>query len=59
MGAMQEFQLKSTSELRQSLIQHESINPALQRLKKRLLSEVNYSQAISSYTRMHHRHNRS
>lgn len=59
MGIMQDIKLKSSSEFRHDLIKNETANPALQRLKKRLLSEVDHSQVISSYDRMHHRHSRS
>lgn len=44
---------------RSALLQTEPINPALQRLKARILTEVDVSEAITSYDRMHHRHNRS
>ena len=44
---------------RSALLQTELINPALQRLKARILREVDASEVITSYDRMHHRHNRS
>ncbi len=46
--------------LRSALLQTEPIsNPVLQRLKARILAEVDASEVITSYDRMHHRHNRS
>ncbi|WP_313281127.1 YhhA family cyclophane-containing RiPP [Delftia tsuruhatensis] len=36
-----------------------SDNPAIQRLKARVLAETKPSEVISSFDRMHHRHNRS
>ncbi|MFY2036589.1 YhhA family cyclophane-containing RiPP [Achromobacter xylosoxidans] len=34
-------------------------NPALQRLQARILKSADASEVITSYDRMHHRHNRS
>lgn len=46
--------------LRSALLQTEPMsNPVLQRLKARILAEVDASEVITSYDRMHHRHNRS
>lgn len=47
------------NDVRSSLFQGQPTNPVLQRLKKRLLAEAEASEAITSYDRMHHRHNRS
>lgn len=47
------------SEIRSSLAKKQVSNPAIQRLKARVLSEADASQVITSYDRMHHRHNRS
>ena len=47
------------NDVRSSLFQDQPTNPVLQRLKKRLLAEAEASEAITSYDRMHHRHNRS
>ncbi len=47
------------SEIRSSLARKQVSNPAIQRLKARVLSETDASQVITSYDRMHHRHNRS
>lgn len=46
-------------EIRSSLARKQVSNPAIQRLKARVLSETDASQVITSYDRMHHRHNRS
>jgi hypothetical protein len=50
---------KSGAEVRAALLRGQPTNPALQRLKGRLLSETEASEVITSYDRMHHRHNRS
>jgi hypothetical protein len=47
------------SEIRSGLARKQVSNPAIQRLKARVLSEADASQVITSYDRMHHRHNRS
>ncbi|WP_416194343.1 YhhA family cyclophane-containing RiPP [Pseudomonas chlororaphis] len=47
------------SEIRSALARKQVSNPAIQRLKARVLSEADASQVITSYDRMHHRHNRS
>jgi len=46
-------------DVRRVLLRNQSSNPALQRLKGRVLAEVNASEVITSYDRMHHRHSRS
>ncbi|MGN7741523.1 YhhA family cyclophane-containing RiPP [Pseudomonas sp. 22526] len=47
------------SAIRQSLAKGQSTNPAIQRLRSRVLTESDVGQVITSYDRMHHRHNRS
>ncbi|SDS62776.1 hypothetical protein SAMN05216496_2024 [Pseudomonas sp. Z003-0.4C(8344-21)] len=47
------------STIRQNLAKGQSTNPAIQRLRSRVLTESDVSQVITSYDRMHHRHNRS
>ncbi|WP_286789114.1 MULTISPECIES: YhhA family cyclophane-containing RiPP [unclassified Pseudomonas] len=47
------------STIRQSLAKGQSTNPAIQRLRSRVLTESDVGQVITSYDRMHHRHNRS
>ncbi|MCC2606580.1 YhhA family cyclophane-containing RiPP [Planctobacterium marinum] len=47
------------SEIRQGLTKGKSSNPAIQRLRFRVIAESDASQVITSYDRMHHRHNRS
>lgn len=47
------------SAIRQGLSKGQSTNPAIQRLRSRVLTESDVGQAITSYDRMHHRHNRS
>lgn len=47
------------ADLRTSVLKASPTNPALQRLQGRLLAESQVSEVITSYDRMHHRHNRS
>jgi len=47
------------STIRHSLAKGQSTNPAIQRLRSRMLTESDSSQVITSYDRMHHKHNRS
>jgi len=49
----------SDREVRSAILHSRSANPALQRLKGRMLAQSEASEIISSYDRMHHRHNRS
>ena len=46
-------------DVRSEIVQSEPVNPALQRLRQRVLGSAEASEVISSYDRMHHRHNRS
>ena len=45
--------------LKAAVLVTKSSNPALQRLKARVLGAVEPSTVITSYDRMHHRHSRS
>lgn len=45
--------------MREAVVHGTSENIAIQRLKSRVLSETKPSEVISSFDRMHHRHNRS
>ena len=47
------------SQLRDVIVRGEYANPALQRLQARILKSADASDVITSYDRMHHRHNRS
>lgn len=47
------------STISKGLAKEHSRNPAIQRLRSRILTESDVSQVITSYDRMHHRHNRS
>ncbi len=50
---------ESPASLRSAVIGARPTNPALQRLKQRVLAEAEASEVITSYDRMHHRHSRS
>lgn len=52
-----EFEEKS--EVRDAVVRGKPVNPALQRLQARVLNSADASEVITSYDRMHHRHNRS
>ncbi|WP_447953585.1 YhhA family cyclophane-containing RiPP [Sphingopyxis chilensis] len=45
--------------VRSDLLKATTSNPALQRLKGRVLAGAEASEVITSYDRMHHRHSRS
>lgn len=47
------------TEIRTALLREQPLNPALHRLKGRVLADSEASEVITSYDRMHHRHNRS
>ena len=47
------------SEVRDAVVRGKHANPALQRLQVRVLKSADASDIITSYDRMHHRHNRS
>lgn len=53
------MQAAKTASLRTSVLATNAVNPALQRLQGRLRLELPASEVITSYDRMHHRHNRS
>lgn len=50
---------EAVPEIRTALLREQPLNPALRRLKGRVLAEAEASEVITSYDRMHHRHNRS
>lgn len=50
---------EASPEIRTALLRDQPLNPALRRLKGRVLAEAEASEVITSYDRMHHRHNRS
>jgi hypothetical protein len=58
-SAAVKIESSDTANIRQSLSTSRTTNPAVQRLRSRVLSESAVSQVITSYDRMHHRHNRS
>ncbi|WP_058897029.1 YhhA family cyclophane-containing RiPP [Herbaspirillum rubrisubalbicans] len=61
-GTSQQLQHESSgqnSEVRDAVARGKHANPALQRLQARILKNVEASEVITSYDRMHHRHNRS
>ena len=45
--------------VRSDVLKSTTSNPALQRLQGRVLAGAQASELITSYDRMHHRHNRS
>lgn len=45
--------------LRDEVLRVPATNPAVQRLQQRLRAQAPASEIITSYDRMHHRHNRS
>lgn len=47
------------SAVREAVLRDKPTNLALQRLQSRILENSEASEVISSYDRMHHRHNRS
>ena len=53
------MQTAQTTMLRTSVLKAKMANPALQRLQSRLRSDAQTCEVITSYDRMHHRHNRS
>lgn len=46
-------------DMRSALLRGRPANPALQRLQGRVLAQIEPSDVITSYDRMHHRHSRS
>lgn len=55
----QDFEFDQKSEIRDAMVRGKPANPALQRLQARILKTTDASEVITSYDRMHHRHNRS
>lgn len=51
--------VKKDADLRSVLLKARPVNPALQRLQSRMMSDAQASEVITSYDRMHHRHSRS
>lgn len=58
-SATNEEPVELSSELRRAILRWRPTNPALQRLQRRVLANVEASEVITSYNRMHHRHSRS
>lgn len=50
---------EDTVAVRENVLKSSTTNPALQRLKGRVLAGTQASEVITSYDRMHHRHSRS
>lgn len=50
---------EANSDMCQAIVRGKHANPALQRLQTRVLKSTDASEVITSYDRMHHRHNRS
>lgn len=62
LNTMQQLQpddLDQKSEVRDAIARGQHANAALQRLQARILKVTDASEVITSYDRMHHRHNRS
>ncbi|MEZ5959786.1 MAG: YhhA family cyclophane-containing RiPP [Hyphomonadaceae bacterium] len=59
MAAALKTPVQPEHDLRAELLRAQPENPALLRLKARLLAGADASQVITSYDRMYHRHNRS
>lgn len=51
--------VEPTGDLRSAVLLARPVNPALERLRSRVLESTETSEAITSYDRMHHRHSRS
>lgn len=58
-SAALKIEASTPSTIRTSLVKGQSTNAAIQRLRSRVLAESDASLVITSYDRMHHRHNRS
>jgi hypothetical protein len=54
-----QFDIQDNSWVRDALLHEKADNPALQRLQARVLKNSDASEVITSYDRMHHKHNRS
>ncbi|WP_390867838.1 YhhA family cyclophane-containing RiPP [Prosthecodimorpha staleyi] len=55
----QPVQQSGDESLKVAVLRTQSANPAIQRLRSRVLAQADASEVITSYDRMHHRHNRS
>jgi hypothetical protein len=55
----QQDEFLDTTWVRDAVLREQPTNMALQRLQSRVLKNSEASEIISSYDRMHHRHNRS
>lgn len=55
----QQDEFLDTTWVRDAVLREQPMNMALQRLQSRVLKNSEASEIISSYDRMHHRHNRS
>jgi len=55
----QNLGFEGNSEIRSTIIREKPVSPVLQRLQARILRSADASEVITSYDRMHHRHNRS
>lgn len=55
----QQEDLEQKSDVRDAIARGKHANPAMQRLQSRILKSTDASEVITSYDRMHHRHNRS
>jgi len=49
----------SEEQVMEALREHPQMHPALARLRENLVGDGSSSQVITSYDRLHHRHNRS
>lgn len=58
-SAAHKIEKSTPSAIRSSLAKAQSTNAAIRRLRTRVLAESEASHVITSYDRMHHRHNRS
>ena len=59
MGIMIDSLQKTQTDVREVVARAESSNLAVARLKARILKDSPASEVITSYDRMHHKHNRS
>ncbi|WP_026187659.1 YhhA family cyclophane-containing RiPP [Ensifer sp. BR816] len=59
MPVVQKQEKVADETVKTSVLRSQSLNPAVQRLRSRVLANAEASEVITSYDRMHHRHNRS
>jgi hypothetical protein len=55
----EKVRIGGTAAVKTAVLKTKASNPAIQRLKARVLGAVEPSTVITSYDRMHHRHSRS